>query len=421
VGKNNQQRLLAFPNVESIEGISAMTDSDDKTGDVTENSGSKVREPVKKAAVKKKRAKSNSTKNAKKKKPAPKRKPTSKSSVRRPFPQNTLEEAIKVAQAIRDKNNGKAFDTEDVAKVFELSKKGMPFFYLAGSSRDYGLTDGSRDTKQISLTDLGSNIVYPQTAEQEKQSKIEAFLNVPLFQKVYDHYGGGTLPEKQYVSSVLVKKFDLDESLHDDFCTLYQANCKFLSLDDEQSGLQEVSREGEANGEAIVLRQRGTYQNQAFIVMPFSEKGDNPRPDSFFSEVLKSLIKPACNAADFGVETARSLGSDLIHHTIIRQLDEAPLVIADLTDHNPNVLFELGVRIALDKPVLLIRAKGTPPIFDVDNMMRVCEYDPRLWKTTIEADITTLTDHIRGGWENREKNPSYMRILKTGQVGLAGR
>jgi hypothetical protein len=90
-------------------------------------------------------------------------------------------------------------------------------------------------------------------------------------------------------------------------------------------------------------------------------------------------------------------------------------VIADLTDHNPNVLFELGIRIALDKPVLLIRAKGTPPIFDVDHMMRVCEYDSRLWKTTIETDITTITDHVKGAWENRDKNPSYMRILKTGQ------
>jgi len=47
------------------------------------------------------------------------------------------------------------------------------------------------------------------------------------------------------------------------------------------------------------------------------------------------------------------------------------LVIADITDHNPNVLFELGIRIAKDLPVALIKAEGTGPIFDVDNMMRV--------------------------------------------------
>ncbi|MBS1824727.1 MAG: hypothetical protein JST93_05365 [Acidobacteria bacterium] len=37
---------------------------------------------------------------------------------------------------------------------------------------------------------------------------------------------------------------------------------------------------------------------------------------------------------------------------IINDLIEADLVIADLTEHNPNVLFELGVRMVQDKPVL---------------------------------------------------------------------
>jgi hypothetical protein len=53
--------------------------------------------------------------------------------------------------------------------------------------------------------------------------------------------------------------------------------------------------------------------------MPFSEKGIEKRPPGFFDEVMNSLIKPACNGADFGVQTARAHGSDLIHHTIIRR------------------------------------------------------------------------------------------------------
>jgi hypothetical protein len=348
---------------------------------------------------------------------SPDRKITGKRpKVRRPFPQNTLEDALAVPLAIKEKNNGKPFDTNNVAKAAcNVSRKNKKFFYLAASSRDYGLTEGSRDTSAISLKELGQSIVYPESAEQQRNDKINAFFNVALFKGVFDHYGGGTLPEKEFVSSVLYKKFNLDQSLHDDFCDLYQRNCKYLSLTDARDGLQVVRREGQGAEEAVVLAQPGEYSHHAFIIMPFSEKGEEARPENFFSEVLNSLIKPACNAADFGVETARSHGSDLIHHTIIKQLDEADLVIADLTDHNPNVLFELGVRIALDKPVLLIRAKGTTPIFEVDNMMRVCEYDPRLWKTTIEADISTITDHVKGAWDNKDKNPSYMRILKTGQ------
>jgi hypothetical protein len=55
----------------------------------------------------------------------------------------------------------------------------------------------------------------------------------------------------------------------------------------------------------------------------------------------------------------------------VNDLLEADLVIADLTDHNPNVLFELGLRMAEDKPVALIKAIGTGKVFDVDNMLRV--------------------------------------------------
>lgn len=82
--------------------------------------------------------------------------------------------------------------------------------------------------------------------------------------------------------------------------------------------------------------------------------------------------------AGFTVETANKQGSDVIHSTIVNDLLEADLVIADLTDHNPNVLFELGMRMHADLPVALIKSKDTGKIFDVDNMLRVYEYNPNL-------------------------------------------
>lgn len=148
--------------------------------------------------------------------------------------------------------------------------------------------------------------------------------------------------------------------------------------------------------------------------MPFSEKGKQERSKGFFDEVLKSLISPAGNKAGFGVQTVRRDDTDIIHHTIINQLLQADIVIADLTDHNPNVLFELGIRLAKEKPVVLIRTKDTDAIFDVDGVMRVYPYDQNLWSTTIEADVRALTDRITGTWDNRDNAVSYMRILTTG-------
>jgi len=151
----------------------------------------------------------------------------------------------------------------------------------------------------------------------------------------------------------------------------------------------------------------------AFVILPFVER-DAKHPKGFFLEVLRSLITPAAASKECGftVKTANRQGSDMIQSTIVNDLIEADLVIADLTEHNPNVMFELGVRIAQEKPVVLMKAEGTGPLFDIDNMLRVFEYNPNLWQTTIEKDMPELRDFIKGAWENRNPEKTYMKILR---------
>ena len=146
------------------------------------------------------------------------------------------------------------------------------------------------------------------------------------------------------------------------------------------------------------------------MIQPFTER-ESAHAAGFFEEVLRSLIVPAATEAGFTVRSARRQGSDIIQQTIVNDLLEADLVVADLTEHNPNVMFELGMRMAKDKPVALIRAKGTGGIFDVDNMLRVYDYDPNIWPSTIETDLPALKEHISATWENRENENTYMKLL----------
>lgn len=333
----------------------------------------------------------------------------------RSFPIVTLEEALKVPRAIRQKNEGHPFDTNLVAKACGLSRQNPKFFYLTSASRDYGLTAGTRYVPKIDLTELGRQIVFAGTPDIEKQKTVEAFFNVEKFKQVYDYYNGSNLPEEQYLHNILESEFKIPPAQHDEFVEVFKANCKYLV----ESGLKDVpsptTNDGAKALDIRVLGQpQGKFDKTAFVIMPFSEKGTLPRSKGFFDEVLKSLITPAGNASGFGVITARREDSDIIHHTIINQLLNAELVIADLTDHNPNVLFELGIRLAKDKPVVLIKSKNTGPIFDVDNMMRVYAYDQNLWTTTVEADVKGLTERINGTWENRATAVSYMQILTAG-------
>lgn len=145
--------------------------------------------------------------------------------------------------------------------------------------------------------------------------------------------------------------------------------------------------------------------------MPFTERQSEHKA-GFFEEVLRSLIAPAGKMGGFVVTTANREGSDVIQSTIVNNLLDADLVVADLSEHNPNVLFELGMRMAFDKPVVLIRSKGTGKIFDVDNMLRVYEYDPNLWPSTVLQDVPNLTSFIKATWNNRQTENTYLRILR---------
>ena len=121
---------------------------------------------------------------------------------------------------------------------------------------------------------------------------------------------------------------------------------------------RENTSESQRTDIRVVGEPKGKFDRTAFVIMPFVEKGDKPRPPGFFDEVLQSLITPAANDAGFAVETAKQHGSDVIQSTIINQLLTADLVIADLTDHNPNVLFELGIRLAKELPSCVDKSGG---------------------------------------------------------------
>lgn len=349
----------------------------------------------------------------------------------RPFPVNTLEDAIRVAQVIRQFNGGNPWQPDEVAKALGMSSKGNNFYYLTASSRDYGFTEGYSKAEKISLASTGQSIVFARSKEEEENGYSQGFFNIPFFKKVYDYYSGGLLPEIKYLKNTLVTEFDLNEDLHDDFYQVYQSNLKFISKFSE-TDLNEVSKEtknisrdsnnvvvynnyfsrgSETSDDAVILGEpEETTTLVAFVALPFSERTGEYQ-SGFFREVLTQLIAPAAIQAGFKAETARKTGSDVIQRTIISDLSKADLMIVDLTEHNPNVLFELGWRMALEKPVALIRASGTKPIFDVDNMLRVYDYNPRLWKSTLETDIPALIDHIKATWANKDSDKSYAKIL----------
>jgi hypothetical protein len=109
----------------------------------------------------------------------------------------------------------------------------------------------------------------------------------------------------------------------------------------------------------------------AFIVRPFGEKGGID-----FNRVEADLLDPALKELEIGGRTTLDIArAGNIREDMFELLITADLVIADISIHNANVFYELGIRHAIcDRHTYLIRAEADEVPFDL-RTDRYLEYD----------------------------------------------
>ncbi len=101
-----------------------------------------------------------------------------------------------------------------------------------------------------------------------------------------------------------------------------------------------------------------------FIVTAIGESGTETRDRA--DEVFSYLIAPVCEELGYKpVRVDQVDAVDNINETIITYLKTAPMVVADMTGHNPNAFYELGFRQALELPLVPIIQAGNRLPFDV--------------------------------------------------------
>ncbi|MFI5843447.1 hypothetical protein ACIA8K_27440 [Catenuloplanes sp. NPDC051500] len=100
--------------------------------------------------------------------------------------------------------------------------------------------------------------------------------------------------------------------------------------------------------------------------------------------MLEYLIMPALKEAGYEAIPPAASGSTLILSDIVRNLEDADLVLCDMSTLNANVMLELGIRIALDRPICLIRDDQTPMLPFDTSVINTYMYDSTSllpWKT----------------------------------------
>jgi hypothetical protein len=107
-----------------------------------------------------------------------------------------------------------------------------------------------------------------------------------------------------------------------------------------------------------------------FVISPIGEPNSEIRKNS--DKVLDFIIRPALQKSGLiAVRSDEIALPGLITTQVIDNILRARLVIADLTEHNPNVFYELALRHAFHKPVVQIMHTGQKIPFDVGGMRTI--------------------------------------------------
>src|SRR6185295_17259624 len=96
---------------------------------------------------------------------------------------------------------------------------------------------------------------------------------------------------------------------------------------------------------------------RAFIVRPFGKKEDLKKNVINFDEIEAKLISPALDRLGVtGRTTGEIVSQGNIRTDMFELLLTADLVVADVSIHNANVFYELGIRHSLrDRHTFMLR------------------------------------------------------------------
>lgn len=125
-------------------------------------------------------------------------------------------------------------------------------------------------------------------------------------------------------------------------------------------------------------------KEKCFVMMPISDQGDYP--EGHFTKVYEQIFKPAIENAGYeAYRVDENVISDPIIGKIFEAIQNCPMALCDLSNRNPNVLYELGIRQAYDKPVVLVQDDKTERIFDVSGISTIQYKSVRLYENVIDA------------------------------------
>lgn len=116
------------------------------------------------------------------------------------FPYSDLDSAIELARGVHDTGGNECEDNQ-LAAILNMESKGGGFRLRIAGAKIFGLIETERGGT-IRLSDLGKASLE---SGNDKQVRVTAFLNVPLYEKFYEEHKGSPLPPPPAISRAFLK------------------------------------------------------------------------------------------------------------------------------------------------------------------------------------------------------------------------
>ena len=146
------------------------------------------------------------------------------------------------------------------------------------------------------------------------------------------------------------------------------------------------------------------------IIMPIASHPDYPI--DHWKDVL-NILKDAISTTEFEPNlVSDDVAIGLIHDRIVTNIYTNDIIVCDVSSKNPNVMFELGMRLAFDKPTIIIKDESTGYSFDTGVIEHI-SYPSSLRFSQIVSFKEELVRKINATYQKSKNEPDYSPFLKS--------
>lgn len=145
------------------------------------------------------------------------------------------------------------------------------------------------------------------------------------------------------------------------------------------------------------------------IIMPISEiDGCSSEHWEDVLHILKEIIESIDFEANL-VSDSDDIG--VIQKRIVQNIYNNPIIVCDVSGKNPNVMFELGLRLAFDKPTIIIKDDKTSFSFDTSVIEHITYPRDLRFNKMVEFK-KELGRKIKATYSKSKSDPNYSTFLK---------